>query len=87
MVHRLMERAEQPPKPPYHLVDGQACGGVADHHLDLPQRLASPATSPVSRSTSAIACQLRRHTERAVVHPPSCGMTLIEEIKRFGEAG
>lgn len=26
MVHRLMELAEQPP---YHLVDGQACGGIA----------------------------------------------------------
>jgi hypothetical protein len=60
-----MELAEQPPKPPYHLVDGQACGGVADHHLDLRQRLASPATSPVRRSTSAIACRLRRHTECA----------------------
>jgi hypothetical protein len=30
MAPCLMERAEQPPKPPYHLVDGQACGGVAD---------------------------------------------------------
>ena len=76
MVHRLMELAKQPPKPPYHLVDGQACGGRADHHLDLPQRLASPATSPVSRSTSAIALPTAApHGVRQLLHPPSCGMT------------
>ena len=62
MVHRLRELAEQPPKPPYHLVDGQACGGVADHHLDLPQRLASPATSPLSWSSLATACSVARLT-------------------------
>jgi hypothetical protein len=88
MVHRFMELAEQPPKPPYHLVDGQACGG----RCGPPQGPRAASGQPGDRTSEPVGLGHRLptaapHGVRELLHPPSCGMTLIEEIKEVGEAG